>query len=241
MLNTARNIIKMGGYLEERPDIMLELRMGMKAIDWRLCLVADVEAAGERDLVAIIQEAADAGATLIQLRGKKCETRNFLNLARKTSDILDPRGIPLIINDRADIALACEANGLHLGQQDLPLSYARKILGKDRVIGISVNTIGEALAAEAGGADYLGIGPIYFTASKEKLPTILGLEGLRKCREKVQIPILAIGGISAENAKAVIDAGADGIAVISAIMDAKNVRAATKRLLNAFGTINVQP
>jgi thiamine-phosphate pyrophosphorylase len=224
--------------LEQRPDIMLELRISMKAIDWRLCLVADVEAAEKRDLVAIIQEAADAGATLIQLRGKKCETRKFLNLARKASGICDSKGIPLIINDRADIALACEADGLHLGQLDLPLPDARKVLGKDRVIGISVNTIEEALAAEAGGADYLGVGPVYYTASKEKLPAILGLEGLRECREKVRIPILAIGGISAQNAKAVIDAGADGIAVISAIMGAKNVREATKKLLDALGPMN---
>lgn len=206
----------------------------MKAIDWRLCLVADAEAAGTRDLLAIIREAADAGATLIQLRGKTLDTRDFLDLAMRTSGFLKPRGIPLIINDRADVVLASGADGLHLGQKDLPLAYARKILGKERLIGISVNTIEEARAAESGGADYIGVGPIHFTSSKDKLPTILGLEGLRFVREKVRIPILAIGGIDADNAKAVMASGADGIAVISAIMGADNISKATGKLLSAL-------
>lgn len=213
---------------------MLELRVMMKAIDWRLCLVADAEAAGTRDLLAIIREAADAGATLIQLRGKTLDTRDFLDLAMRTSGFLKPRGIPLIINDRADVVLASGADGLHLGQKDLPLAYARKILGKERLIGISVNTIEEARAAESGGADYIGVGPIHFTSSKDKLPTILGLEGLRFVREKVRIPILAIGGIDADNAKAVMASGADGIAVISAIMGADNISKATGKLLSAL-------
>lgn len=213
---------------------MLELRVMMKAIDWRLCLVADAEAAGKRDLGAIIREAVDAGATLIQLRGKSLDTRDFLDLALQTSGFLKPRGLPLIINDRADVALASGADGLHLGQKDLPLAYARKILGKERLIGISVNTIEEARAAESGGADYIGVGPIHFTSSKDKLPTILGLEGLRFVREKVRIPILAIGGIDADNVKAVMASGADGIAVISAIMGADNISKATGKLLSAL-------
>jgi thiamine-phosphate pyrophosphorylase len=221
-------------YLEERPHNMLELRITMKAIDWRLCLVADMEAAGKRDLVAIVQEATAAGATMIQLRGKNCNMREFLDLAVQIADLLKPIGIPLIINDRADIALACEADGLHLGQQDLPLANAREILGNERLIGISVNTLDEARKAEQGGADYIGVGPIYFTASKEKLPAILGLDGLRTCRKKVQIPILAIGGITAGNAKAVISAGADGIAVISAIMGENDISKATKSLLSVL-------
>lgn len=213
---------------------MIELRGTMREIDWRLCLVADVEAAGKRDLVAIIREAATGGATLIQLRGKSLDTRDFLDLAVQASNFLKPRGIPLIINDRADVALASGADGLHLGQNDLPLAYARKILGKERLIGISVNTIEEARAGESGGADYAGVGPIHFTSSKDRLPAILGLEGLRSIREKVRIPILAIGGIDAENAKAVMASGADGIAVISAIMGADNISEATQKLLSAL-------
>ncbi len=171
---------------------------------------------------------------MIQLRCKNCESREFLDLAVRISGLLKSRGIPLIINDRADIALACEADGLHLGQQDIPLIYARKILGANRLIGISVNTIAEAQKAEKEGADYIGAGPVYFTSSKDKLPTILGLEGLRAIREKVRIPILAIGGINSQNARDAITSGADGIAVISAIMGEKDINKATKNLLSVL-------
>lgn len=213
---------------------MLELSIPMKPIDWRLCLVADMEAAGTRDLVSIIEDAIRAGATLIQLRGKNCETRELLDLAFRISDVLKAQKVPLFINDRVDVALACGADGVHLGQQDMPLVHARKLLGRDRSIGISVNTVAEAQAAEKDGADYIGVGPVYFTSSKDKIPAILGLKGLRMIREKVQIPILAIGGITSQNAKAVISAGADGIAVISAIMSEDDVREATKSLVSVL-------
>jgi thiamine-phosphate pyrophosphorylase len=207
----------------------------MKPIDWRLCLIADTEAAGDRSLVSIIREAVEAGATLVQVRGKKLSTRQFLNLALAASEFLKSRDIPLIINDRIDIALACDADGVHLGQEDLPLPFARKILGEKRLIGISVNTIKEAEEAEAKGASYLGVGPIYDTSSKEELRTILHLEGLRNIRKKVKIPILAVGGIQAENARDIISSGADGIAVISALMASNDIAKATRRLLQAVG------
>ncbi len=204
----------------------------MKLLDWRLCLVADAEAAGHRDLASIVREAAQAGATLIQLRGKKLETRRFLDMALRVSDILKRFEAPLIVNDRIDIALSCEADGVHLGQDDLPLPYARKILGKKKIIGISVNTAEEALEAESQGADYIGAGPIFYTSSKEELRSVLGLEGLQNVRQRVKIPILAIGGITADTAKGVLSSGADGIAVISAIMGAEDIHAATKNLLS---------
>ncbi len=208
----------------------------MKTIDWRLCLVADAEASGNRNLISIIREAVDAGVTLVQLRGKKMDIRAFLNLAIQTSEFLKSQNIPLIINDRIDITLACEADGLHLGQEDLPLPIARKIIGRDKLIGISVSTVTEAEKSEAEGADYIGVGPIFFTSSKKNLRSILGFEGLKAIRNKVKIPILAIGGIKAENAGEVIASGANGIAVISAIMDAKNISEATRNLLEAIGT-----
>jgi thiamine-phosphate pyrophosphorylase len=208
----------------------------MKTIDWRLCLVADSEAAGNRNLISIIREAVDAGVTLVQLRGKNLEIRAFLNLAVQASEFLKSRNIPLIINDRIDVALACEADGVHLGQEDLPLPIARKIMRKERLIGISVNTIKEAEEAEAEGADYIGVGPIFYTSSKEDLRSILGFEGLKAIRNKVKISILAIGGINARNAGDVIVSGADGIAVISAIVDAKNITEATRNLLEAIRT-----
>lgn len=204
----------------------------MKSVDWRLCLVAEAEAAGHRDLVSIVREAAEAGATVIQLRGKKLETRQFLDVAVRVSIVLNRLEVPLIVNDRIDIALSCEADGVHLGQEDLPLPYARKILGKERIIGISVNTIEEAEEAESGGADYIGVGPLFYTSSKDELRTILGPDGLRSIRQKVKIPILAIGGITPDTVKEAFSSGADGIAVISAIMGAENIRNATKYLLS---------
>lgn len=203
----------------------------MKPIDWTLCLVADPEEAGGREILPLIEEAVDAGVTLIQLRAKKIETREFLKLALETSKVLRARNIPLIINDRIDIALSCDANGIHLGQEDLPLPFARKILGKNRQIGISVNTVREAVEAEAGGADYLGVGPIFFTHTKKELKLLLGLTGLKKIRKKVKIPILAIGGINAKNAREVMDSGADGIAVISAILHEEDIPKAARDLI----------
>lgn len=205
----------------------------MKTFNWKLCLIADAEACSRKNLLFIIQEAVEAGVTLVQLRAKKLRIREFLEFAIKTSEILRPRNIPLIINDRIDIALSCEADGVHLGQEDLPLAFARKLLGKNRLIGLTVNTTEEAIKAEAERADYLGVGPLFFTSSKKNLRPILGLDGLKAIREKVKIPILAIGGINAQNAGDVIASGADGVAVISAILGANDISRATRELLNA--------
>lgn len=212
--------------------------MSLKKIDWRLCLVADAESAGERNILALIQEAVRGGATMIQLRAKTLSLREFLRISLEASKLFKRENIPLIINDRIDIALACQATGVHLGQEDFPLSFARKILGKKKLIGISVNTEEEALEAEKKGADYLGVGPIFPTPSKKDLKQLLGLDGLRRIREKIKIPILAIGGINAKNAREVIKAGADGIAVISAIMGAEDIRRATRELREAIGEKN---
>lgn len=208
----------------------------MKPIDWRLCLVADAEAAEGGNIPALIKEAVDAGVTLVQLRGKKSSLREFLGLALETSEILKKKKIPLIINDRVDIALSCRASGVHLGQNDLPLPFARKILGKGKWIGITVNTVREAVEAEAEGADYLGVGPVFFTPTKKELRPLLGLAGLKAIRDKVRIPILAIGGINAANAREVMAAGADGLAVISAILGAEDVSRATRELIKAIGS-----
>ena len=208
----------------------------MKTLNWKLCLIADAEACDRKNLLFIIQEAVEAGVTLVQLRAKKLRIREFLEFAIKTSEILRLRNIPLIINDRIDIALSCEANGVHLGQKDLPLSFARKLLGKNRLIGLTVNTTEEAIKAEAERADYLGVGPLFFTSSKKNLSPILGLDGLKAIREKVKIPILAIGGINAQNAGDVIASGADGVAVISAILEANDISRATRELLNAINS-----
>jgi len=212
----------------------------MKNINWKLCLVADAEAAGDKNIISVILEAVEGGASLVQIRGKKLKTRQFLEMGLKATSILKAKNIPLIINDRVDIALSCEADGVHLGPHDLPLFFARKILGGNKLIGVSVNTVKEAVEAEKGGADYLGVGPIFFTQNKKDLRPTLGLEGLRSIRERVKVPLLAIGGINLENAREIIKAGADGIAVVSAILAAEDVRLATRELREAVGNISKQ-
>lgn len=188
----------------------------------------------------MISDAVAGGATIIQMRTKKRDTREFLEVVMKATELLRNRKVPLIINDRVDIALACGADGVHLGQTDMPLGYARKILGQRKIIGISVNTLAEAQAAEKEGADYLGVGPIFPTSSKIDLPPVLGLEGIKEIRAETKIPILAIGGINVANVADVISAGASGVAVISAIAASDNPRAAAGELINAIGKVNLE-
>lgn len=206
----------------------------MRRIDWKLCFIADSEAVAGRDILELIDEAVAGGATLVQLRGKKWTGREFLDAGIQAVRLLRPKKIPLIINDRVDIALACGADGVHLGQDDIPFAYARRLLGKSRIIGISVATPDEAQAAERAGADYLGAGPVFATLSKKDIGPVLGLDGLQEIRKETKIPILAIGGISAANAAGVIGAGADGVAVISAIAAADNPRTAASELAKAI-------
>jgi len=194
-------------------------------------LIADLESTGKRNLLSAIQKAVSSGVTLVQLRSKALCTREFLDLALPVSEFLKTQSIPLIINDRVDIALSCDATGVHLGKKDLPLPFARKLLGPQKIIGITAHSLREAQEAEEGGADYLGVGPVFLSPSKKDLKTALGLQGLLAIREKIRIPILAIGGINPENAHDVMATGVNGIAVISAILGAKDIEKATKKLL----------
>jgi len=203
-------------------------------IDFSIYLVADADYAAGRDLLGLIGEAVRGGATVVQLRAKNLSSRDFLELGRRAADRLAGTGIPLIINDRVDIGLACGAAGVHLGQEDMPLAAARKILGGDSIIGISVNTVEEARTAEVGGADYVGAGPAYITATKETALSVLGPEGIGRIKRAVRIPVVAIGGIGAANVAELAAAGADGIAVISAILGASDARRAAEDLKKAF-------
>lgn len=205
----------------------------MKTIDWTLCLIADAKIAG-RNILSHIKEAVEAGVTIVQLRAKTLEIREFLELALQTQEILRTKNIPLIINDRIDVALSSDASGAHLGQEDLPLPLARRIMGRNKLIGTSVNTLEEARQAELHGADYLGVGPVFFTPTKIDQKPILGIPGLKRIRDGVKTPILAIGGITSENAGEIMASGANGIAVVSAILEAKDISAATKELLSSI-------
>jgi thiamine-phosphate pyrophosphorylase len=202
----------------------------IKQADLSLYLIADAEYAGSRDLVALVREAVRGGVTAVQLRAKGVDIREFLDLAVRLKTALRGRSIPLIINDRVDIALACGAEGVHLGQDDMPAEAARRILGKTKIIGLSVNTMKEAREAERLSADYIGLGPVYTTTSKETDLPILGPAGISRFRARLEIPIIAIGGIRASNAAEVVRAGADGVAVISAVLGAADTRRAAQEL-----------
>ena len=211
-----------------------------RRLDWRLCFVADSEAAAEIDVLALIGRAAAGGATLVQLRGKAWTDRQFLDLAAQAREILRPAGIPLIINDRADIARAAGAAGVHLGRADLPVAAARRILGRRSIIGVSAGSPAEARQGEAAGANYLGVGPVFPTRSKEDAGAPFGLSGIRRIRNVTGLPILAIGGISAANASAVIRAGADGVAVISSITGAADPEREAARFIESIGIIGIR-
>jgi thiamine-phosphate pyrophosphorylase len=212
-----------------------------KNVDWTLYLVADVDYAAERDIVSLVEDAIRGGVTTVQLRAKGLGTREFLRLATRMAAVLKRRDVPLIINDRVDVALACGADGVHLGQDDMPPDKARKLVGGSKVIGVSVNTPKEAREAERLGADYVGLGPIYATATKDTDLPVLGSDGIRRMRDKIGIPIVAIGGINAGNAAEVMKSGAAGVAVVSAILDAQDVRRAAANLKKAVSISSATP
>lgn len=198
--------------------------------NYSLYLVTDAALAGRRAIEEIVREAVAGGVTVVQLREKAASSREMLRRARALKEILAPRGVPLIVNDRCDVALAARADGVHVGQGDLPCALVRELAGPGLVIGVSVSTVEEAVQAERDGADYLGVSPVFETPTKADTPPAAGLDGLRRIREAVRLPLVAIGGIRAGNAAAAIRAGADGIAVVSAIMAAPDPRAAARAL-----------
>jgi thiamine-phosphate pyrophosphorylase len=202
--------------------------------DYALYLVTDRAACRGRDLLDVGGAAARAGAGLVQLREKRCETREFVELARALKALLDPLGVPLLINDRLDVALAVDAAGAHVGQKDMPPAEARALLGPRRILGLSVNSLEEAAAARGLDLDYLGVGPIFPTATKADAGPVFGLENLAELRRRTRLPLVGIGGIGPDNAEAVARAGADGLAVVSAVCSAPDPAAAGAAILDAF-------
>ena len=194
--------------------------MKLKNIDYSLYLVTDRGLARGRSNFEIVTAAVREGATVVQLREKNCSTREFIEQALAIKEFLKDHGVPLIINDRVDVAQAVKADGVHLGQSDMPLGLAKKILGDSMIIGISAESVQDAIEAEKGGADYLGVSPIYATPTKTDTAPALGLEGLREIRKAVRLPLVGIGGLNTENAADVIRSGANGVAVVSAIVAA---------------------
>ncbi len=190
--------------------------------------------AGERDVLEIVSRSLAGGADIIQLREKDLSSREFLEIALKIKKLFDGYKDRLfIVNDRVDIALASGAAGVHLGREDMPVSYARKILGPVAVIGVSVSSPEEAEMAVSEGASYLGAGAVYPTSTKPEAG-VIGLSGIREISSAVKIPVIAIGGVTRNNAAGVIAAGASGVAVVSAVMAADNPSQAVEELLNVI-------
>jgi thiamine-phosphate pyrophosphorylase len=186
-------------------------------IDWSLYLVTDRDLAGEKSIEDVITAAIKGGVTAVQLREKECTTLEYISLAKRIKQLLENSPVPLIINDRIDVALASNADGVHVGQSDMPYYEARRIMGPNSIIGLTVETVGQARLAELTDADYLGVSTIYATPTKTDTINEWGLKGLKKLRTQTGKSLVAIGGINSQNAADVIKAGADGIAVVSAI------------------------
>ena len=204
--------------------------MKLGNVDYSLYLVTDRGLSRGRPTLEIISAAVNGGATIVQLREKDCSTREFIEQALAIKEFLTDHGVPLIINDRVDVAQAVKADGVHLGQTDMPLEVAKKIVGDSMIIGISAESLQNAIEAEKGGADYLGVSPIYATPTKTDTAPPLGLEGLREIRRAVSLPLVGIGGLNPGNAAEVIRSGADGVAVVSAIVAADDPQTAADEL-----------
>lgn len=199
--------------------------------DYSLYLVTDRYLSLGRSSAEVVEKAVAGGVCCVQLREKELPTRTFIDEAKKLLGLLRPLGIPLIVNDRVDVALAAGADGVHLGQNDMHIRDARALVGEDCIIGISAESLDDAVCAERDGADYIGISPVFSTATKKDISEPLGLGGVALIREKVNLPLVGIGGISKDNAAAVVRHGADGVAVVSAIVSAPCPETSAREIL----------
>ncbi|MDR3301063.1 MAG: thiamine phosphate synthase [Spirochaetaceae bacterium] len=206
----------------------------------RLYLCTDRSFLRGRSLAQCVEQAVSGGITMVQLREKTASTREFFGIATEIHALTRRLHVPLVINDRLDVALAVGAEGLHIGQADMPLAIARRLCGQEMIIGVSAGTTEEALEAARGGADYVGASAVFPTGSKDDLSHILGLEGLAamcSAAALVKMPVVAIGGINTDNVRAVMDSGAAGIAVISSILAEDDIVGATRTLLQRFSPL----
>ncbi|MFF2499481.1 thiamine phosphate synthase [Peribacillus sp. NPDC058075] len=203
--------------------------MKKSQIDFSLYLVTDESLAIE-ELTKIIAESVSGGVSIVQLREKNNSSLSFYNKAFALKQLLNELSIPLIINDRVDIALAVAADGIHIGQDDLPLPVVKKVVPEDMIVGVSVSTLEEALEAERNGADYIGVGSVFPTKTKQDA-TLMAIGDLEEICRSVSIPAVAIGGITADNISDLSASGLSGTAVVSAIMNAESPKTASESLL----------
>ncbi len=202
-------------------------------VDYTLYLCTDRALMSAPTLEEAVEAAIRGGVTLVQLREKDCSSREFYETALSIKRITDSHGVPLIINDRLDIALAVDAAGLHIGQSDLPASVARKILGPGKILGVSTARLDEAVKAQEDGADYLGVGAMFATGTKKNTRTVT-MEGLAEIRRAVDIPIVVIGGVNEKNCTQFRGTGVDGLAIVSAIIAKPDIEAAAREIKSLF-------
>lgn len=206
----------------------------MNPVDLSLYLVTD-NSADEKKFLNTIEEAILGGTTVVQLREKTADTLDFYRLALKVKDITSKYDVPLIINDRVDIALAIDADGVHVGQSDMPCDVARKLIGEDKILGVSANTLEEAKKAQSDSADYIGTGAVFPTSTKDDAESV-SKEELIEIVKSIDIPVVAIGGISIDNAHELKDTGIAGLSVVSAIMSSDNPKKSSQELLKIFNS-----
>ena len=195
-----------------------------------LYAVTDRTWVGEKSLYEQVKEALENGITCVQLREKELSEDDFLKEAKQISALCKEYKVPFIVNDNVNIAIACKADGIHIGQEDMELTNVRKLVGEDMIIGVSAHTVEEAIKAQEDGADYIGIGAVFATSTKTDVD-VLSFETLKSICEAVEIPTVAIGGIKKDNICKLKGSGIDGVAVVSAIFAAKDIATATKELL----------
>lgn len=203
----------------------------MGKVDFRLYVITDRRKTRGRPLEEVIQNAIDGGAAAFQLREKDIPSRDLLTLALKLRSVTRDSGCSLFINERADIVQAVDADGLHLPKNGLPVEVARKIVGEERLIGVSTHSLEEARKAEQGGADFITFGPLFYTPSKARYGPPVGLKSLEEISKKISIPVFGLGGIKSGMIKDILNAGAFGISLISSVISAGDVKKATEELL----------
>ena len=202
-------------------------------IDYSVYLVTDSRDKTEEEFLAIIEEAIEGGTSIVQLREKTASTKDFYELALKVKEITSRYDVPLLINDRIDIALAIDSEGVHIGQDDMPADIARAIIGDEKILGVSASTVDEAVKAQKDGADYIGSGAVFPTSTKDDADSV-SKDELKEIVNSIDIPVVAIGGITLENAQELKDTGISGFSVVSAIMSAKDPQETSEKLKEIY-------
>lgn len=207
--------------------------MKKEDIDYSVYLVTDHRDKTDEEFLNIIEEAIKGGTSIVQLREKTASTKDFYKLALKVKEITSKYDVPLLINDRIDIALAIDSDGVHIGQDDMPADIAREIIGDDKILGVSASTVEEAKKAQMDGADYIGSGAVFPTSTKDDADSVSKPQ-LKEIVDSIDIPVVAIGGITLENANTLKDTGIAGFSVVSAIMSAKDPKEASQKLKEIY-------